>query len=281
MGWNDEVEVKAAMPSTSRETNQNSPSPIDGLIEAAVEEMRRDDDRTPALVALQGVGTPEGLSRILELSRSPEPIRRRLAACVLGQMHAPGQRSDERAFPEPACDALLRLLDDEDPGVMADAIFALGHLGNRRCDPYLASRRHHEDSHVRYAVAFALCGSTTPVAVEALLALMDDPYDQVRDWATTGIGQCVELDGPPIRAALLRRVDDEDVFTQVEAMHGLARRRDARVLPPLISALSHEHLMPHLFVDAAFAYLGLEEDADIDEEELMARLRARLANDPP
>ena len=103
----------------------------------------------------------------------------------------------------------------------------------------------------------------------------------MRDWATTGIGQCVELDSPEIRAALLHRVDDEDVFTQVEAMHGLARRRDARVLPPLIQALSHEHLMPHLFVDAAFAYLGLDEDADITEADLMARLRARLESEPP
>ncbi|MEA1653145.1 HEAT repeat domain-containing protein [Nitrospirillum sp. BR 11164] len=265
------------MPSTSLETSPSDLPSIDHLIEAAVAEMRRDDDRTPALVVLQGMGTPEGLARMLDLSRSAEPMRRRLAAVVLGQMHGPGQRSDERAFPEPACDALLRLLDDEDTSVMVDAAFALGHLGNRRCDPALAARRHHEDPHVRYAIAFALCGSTTPVAVEALLALMDDPYDQVRDWATTGIGQCTGVDGPVIRAALLRRVDDEDVFTQVEAMHGLARRGDARVLPPLIRALGHEHLMPHLFVDAAFTYLGLEEDADIDEAELMVRLKARLA----
>ncbi|MDG3442999.1 HEAT repeat domain-containing protein [Nitrospirillum amazonense] len=269
------------MPSTPLETSQSDLPSIDSLIEAAVAEMRRDDDRTPALVALQGMGTQAGLARILDLSRSPEPIRRRLAAVVLGQMHGPGQRSDERAFPEPACSVLLRLLDDEDAGVMVDAIFALGHLGNRRCDPVLAARCHHEDPHVRYAIAFALCGSTTPVAVEALLALMEDVYDQVRDWATTGIGQTTELDGPEIRAALLRRVDDEDVFTQAEAMHGLARRRDARVLPPLIHALSHEHLMPHLFVDAAFAYLGLEEDTDITEADLMARLRALLESETP
>ncbi|TWB64117.1 HEAT repeat domain-containing protein [Nitrospirillum viridazoti] len=269
------------MPSTPPETSQSDLPSIDSLIETAVAEMRRDDDRTPALLALQGIGTPAGLARILDLSRSPEPIRRRLAAVVLGQMHGPGQRGDERAFPEPACDALLRLLDDEDTGVMVEAIFALGHLGNRRCDPALAARRHHEDSHVRYAVAFALCGSTTPVAVEALLALMEDAYDQVRDWATTGIGQSTELDGPEIRAALLRRVDDEDVFTQVEAMHGLARRRDARVLPPLIRALSREHLMPHLFVDAAFAYLGLEEDADLTEADLMTRLRVLLEGGMP
>ncbi|MEA1674312.1 HEAT repeat domain-containing protein [Nitrospirillum sp. BR 11163] len=269
------------MPSTSLEINQGDLSAIDSLIEAALEEMRRDDDRTPALLALQGMGTPQGLARILDLSRSPEPMRRRLAAVVLGQIHAPGQRGDGRAFPEPACDALLHLLEDGDPSVMVEAIFALGHLGNRRCDPALAARHHHEDPHVRYAIAFALCGSTTAAAVETLLALMEDPYDQVRDWATTGIGQCVELDGPDIRAALLRRIGDEDVFTRAEAMHGLARRRDARGLSPLITALGHEHLMPHLFVDAALAYLGLAEEADIPEGELLARLRALLEGEAP
>ncbi|MDZ5649202.1 HEAT repeat domain-containing protein [Nitrospirillum sp. BR 11828] len=250
---------------------------IDDLIEAAVEETRRDDDRTPSVVALQGMGTPEGLARMLDLSLSPDPIRRRLAACVLGQMHAPTQKcAGDRAFPEPACDALLHLLKDEDVGVMVEAIFALGHLRNHRCDTALAALRHHQDSHVRYAIAFALCGGTSSVAVEALLALMDDPYDRARDWATTGIGHCPELDGPEIRTALLRRTADDDVFTRAEAMHGLARRRDARVLPPLLHALSSDHLVPHLFFDAALTYLGLEADADIEDEDLMVLLRARM-----
>ncbi|MBB6252234.1 HEAT repeat domain-containing protein [Nitrospirillum iridis] len=266
------------MSPTPPETGHGAPSILDSLIEAAIQEMRRDDDRTPALVALQGAGTPQGLALMVELCRSPDPIRRRLGACVLGQMHSSDQHGDMRAFPEEACDALVRLLGDDDPGVMIDAIYALGHLRNRRCDPDLAAHRHHEDPHVRYAVAFALCGSTTPVAIDALLELIDDPYEQARDWAATALGQSVQLDGPNIRAALLRHTADDDVFTRAEAMRGLARRRDARVLPALIKAVASERMMPQLFFDAALTYLGLDEGSDIAEDELLARLENERAD---
>ena len=47
----------------------------------------------------------------------------------------------------------------------------------------------------------------------------------------------MSVDRPEIRAALLRRATDSDEITRAEALHGLARRRDERVVPYLIVEL--------------------------------------------
>ena len=86
-------------------------------------------------------------------------------------------------------------------------MFVFGHLGNRRCEGALIGLRNHFDDDVRHGVAFSLCGATSDAAVGALLELTDDPYEMVRDWVTTSIGQTVSIDGPEIRDALLRRVN--------------------------------------------------------------------------
>ena len=104
--------------------------------------------------------------------------------------------------------------------------------------------------------------------------MMEDRSFEVRDWATTGIGGTVSLDGPEIRAALLRRAGDTDQITRAEALHGLARRGDRRVAPYLIAELSAEPERVHLFVDAAKTFVGIDEDTKVDPDRLLASLRA-------
>ena len=104
---------------------------------------------------------------------------------------------------------------------------------------------------------------------------MDDPYAVARDWATTSIGQTVSVDGPEIRAALLRQVEDDDEITRAEALHGLARRQDERALPYLLAELSLPREYGYLFADAAKTYLGFDKDEAIDPDTLIAALEAR------
>jgi HEAT repeat protein len=243
------------------------------LIETALAEAARVDDLPEgdrADAVLHARGTREVLVAALELCGSSDPQRRALGAEILGQLGSP-----ERTFPEECCDALLDLVrHDPDRQVLRMAVFALGHLGNRRCEPDLIVLRSHPDNAIRHGVAFALCGATSPSAVEALLELMDDPYALARDWATTSIGQTVSVDGPEIRAALLRRATDNDVFTRAEALHGLARRHDERVVPYLIAELPVDRDCADLFRDAAKAFLGLDEERKVDREDLIAALRS-------
>lgn len=231
----------------------------------------RADDPCPATAALHQRGTREVLEAAVALCASPAAKRRMLGAHILGQLGSP------RSFPDEAGAALSGLLRrDRDPDVLAMALFALGHLGSHGHEAAILAFKAHPEERLRHGVAFALCGATAPEAVAALLELMDDPCERVRDWATTSIGQTVSLDGPEIRAALLRRGQDSDEVTRAEALHGLARRSDARARPRLIAELSADRTCPYLFADAAKTCLGLDAEREIGVTALVAALKRAM-----
>jgi len=59
-----------------------------------------------------------------------------------------------------------------------------------------------------------------------------------RNWATFALGSLSEEDSPAIRDALAARLSDADDEVRGEAMLGLARRVDERVVQPLQRELS-------------------------------------------
>jgi hypothetical protein len=106
----------------------------------------------------------------------------------------------------------------------------------------------HHNADVRRAVASTLPalhhrdGLSTDGIVETLIELTTDPDLRVRDWACFGLGQQLhEVDTAELREALVARLDDLDDLdndTRYEAMRGLARRRDPRVVPYVRRALT-------------------------------------------
>lgn len=222
-----------------------------------------------ALLALMDRGSRDVLDAAIALCGSDKAAHRRVAATLLGQL------GPDRPFSEDCCDALLHLLKREcDSQVLVTAVFAFGHLGNRRCEPELIALKDHPNDVVRHGVAFSLHGATSDAAVRTLLEMTDDPYVLARDWATTSLGDTLAVDGPEIRAALLRRASDEDEIIRSEAQHGLARRHDERVVPYLIAELSADRDYMHLFVDAAKDYLGVDQDREAGPDILLSALQS-------
>jgi HEAT repeat protein len=88
---------------------------------------------------------------------------------------------------------------------------------------------------------FGLLGHTDPRAIDGLIALSTDSDVRVRDWTTFGLAVQIDTDTPEIRAALLARLHDSDGNTAGEAMVGLARRKDRRVVAPLLELLQSGH----------------------------------------
>jgi len=120
---------------------------------------------------------------------------------------------------------------------------ALGHLDDGRAAQLLLPLAEHPDSDVRFKVAMGLPSTydqdnPDDAIVSALIALSADEDEDVRDYATFGLGTTLEsVDTPEVRAALLARADDEHADTRNEALAGLAYRHDAAVVPLLVKEL--------------------------------------------
>jgi HEAT repeats len=101
----------------------------------------------------------------------------------------------------------------------------------------------HPEPAVRRAVAQVLPRLTTrprPTGVvPALITLSDDLVAEVRDCACHALGtRLSDVDTPEVRDALIARLSDRNRDVRGEALIGLARRHDPRVLPVLRRCLA-------------------------------------------
>lgn len=251
-------------PSASPEGDQAAGTPgVPVLIQRALT-AANDEARWDAVRALQDLGTREVLDAASALLASAAPQERGLGADILGQ----GQTT-RKTFHEEAVAGLLRLLERErEETVLEAACAALGQRQDPRAVPPLARLRDHPSSLIRFAVAVALGGFDATTAIEALIDLSADADPDIRDWATFGLGSQTDVDTPAVREALARRLADEDGDIRGEALVGLARRKDARVVGPLLADLA----IPH------YGTLVLEAARELGDPRLhtpLVRLRGR------
>lgn len=75
--------------------------------------------------------------------------------------------------------------------------------------------------------------------IQVAIRLTGDVDKKTRDWACFALAeQWREIDTPELREALVARLDDIDHDTRLEALVGLAYRRDNRALQRVRDALS-------------------------------------------
>ncbi len=113
------------------------------------------------------------------------------------------------------------------------------------------------------------------------MELMEDESDEVRDWATFGLGEWDRIDdgiphyadSPEIRAAFYKRLGDAYEDARREAIWGLSRRKDPLGLKLLIQLMESEDCWTG---DEMAAAETLNTESDTPVEELCLRLRLLL-----
>lgn len=210
-----------------------------------------------AITHLQRLGSREVLHLALAACVEADVLSRRVGACVLGQLGHTKIGFDP-VFEKERYQGLSGLLAAEqvgpsDPAVLADTCVALGHLHDARAIPALLELRLHPVAEVRRGVVSGLSGYVESEAIDGLITLSADADDEVRDWATFGLGQLIATDTPTIRTALHARLDDPCAEIRAEAIEGLATRGDQSVLPILIRELHIGVSQPLLDASIALA----------------------------
>lgn len=247
---------------------RSDPRPTTELIRIALTEEDEDAALDP-VKTLQFRGTKEVLESAIQLCKSPFPKERELGANILGQLGLP-----DRTFPEDCFQVLAAMLSDEkEPIVLAAIAIAFGHLNDPRAIPLLAPLKKHSDSDVRYGVVHGMSRHKDKLAIQTLIDLSKDSDMDVRNWATFGLGSMIDIDTPEIRKALFDRSTESDREIRGEALVGLARRKDNRVLDLLIEELSLDHV----------GILALEAAEELGDPKLVPSLMAlhsEWENDP-
>ncbi|HYP34038.1 MAG TPA: HEAT repeat domain-containing protein, partial [Burkholderiaceae bacterium] len=181
-------------------------------------------------------GSALTLSRLRVLARSANAHRRALAMDIAARLQLPG--GDQAFAPEDTQALLVAGLSDPNVGVQQAAIFGLGHRPAPAALPLLIGLLEHADSRIRVALARTLGSYAEVDATASLMRLARDRDDDVRDWATFGIGALRDTDDEAVRALLWTNAHDPDRDVRGEAVVGLARRGDPRVVDLLKERLN-------------------------------------------
>lgn len=119
---------------------------------------------------------------------------------------------------------------------------------------------------IRYSLVSALSTVENSKAIETLIELSEDKYSAIRNWATFGIGTLSEESNDQILNALWNRTKDKHQETRLEAIVGLANRKQSSVKTNIIDELKNGNYTTLLF-DAIAA---------LDDKEIIIYLEKEL-----
>lgn len=184
--------------------------------------------RWAAIRELRNRPSKELFDLCVGLTNSTNPTKRAVGVDILAQL---GQVP--RPFLKKTMPVFFRLLKIENnPTVLMSVGYAIGHNNGSFTPKQIASicaMLRFENDQVMEGLVFALLGIDDPNAIEALIALSMHRLSHIRNWAIFGLGTLSKRNNQKIREALFNRVNDRHQETRLEAILGLAKRKDSRV----------------------------------------------------
>lgn len=228
----------------------------DALFRSAVDQALSDagdpDAYWSAVSQLQSRDPHDVWARVVPLAGDRDPRLRSLVPDVIRYLGG-----SERPMREPAVQLVTQMLETEQvASVIAAGVGAFIDLDPPSMVDRLRRFVSHPDAKVRHVVACAIATSA-PQAIPELLHLSRDESDDVRNWATFGLGSMLGsrgdsdlVDTEAVRSALADRLDDSHAETRAEAVLGLAVRGDERAIPVVARELASGTAWTH-HVEAA------------------------------
>jgi hypothetical protein len=206
--------------------------------------------------------------------RAGDDAERAMSVYILGLLSA------ERDESEP--DMVARLVEvakrEKVLGVQQALVIAFRYSSDPRAIPQMLTWLKSGEASFRRSVVETLSGcierNRGPEGVDALIHATRDHVEEVRNWATYGLGIIISRDNTKIRDTLMERLEDESANIRRAAMTGLARRRDQRMVPVVLAGLQDDEVTRYEVQSAGYlrskkllsALLELQEWWEVDPD---------------
>jgi hypothetical protein len=132
------------------------------------------------------------------------------------------------------------LEENQNDDVLFSLFFGISHNNEKLTNNQvlqLIKFKNSKNNDIRYSLVSAISGVDNPKAIETLIELSEDNYSSIRNWATFGIGTLCEQNNDLIVKALWNRIKDKHQETKLEAIVGLANRKQVAVKEQIIEEL--------------------------------------------
>ncbi|PQJ69267.1 hypothetical protein [Polaribacter butkevichii] len=180
--------------------------------------------------------TEEIYDKAYELAKSEIDKKKIIGINVLAQLGF-----DPRIRQQKTVELYFKLLENEqNDDVLFSLFFGISHNNENLTEKQvlkLTEFKNSKNKDIRYSLVSALSTVEDPKAIETLIELSEDKYSSIRNWATFGIGTLCEQNNDRIIKALWNRIKDKHQETKLEAIVGLANRKQVAVKDQIIDEL--------------------------------------------
>lgn len=170
----------------------------------------------------------ELFAKCVEFIQSNEQKKKMIGIDILAQLG-----KDKRPFRKETLKIYFGLLNTEtDIDTLFSIFFGISFNNdslNKKQINKICSFQNTDNILIKQALVAALGFVEDENAIHVLIKFSEDKANRIRDWATFYLGQ-IDFDNEKIRKALWNRVHDKHRDTKMEAIAGLARRNDDRVI---------------------------------------------------
>ncbi len=206
---------------------------------------KTDKSRWETIRILRSRPSKDLFDKCIELINSNDKKKKIIGIKILTQLGIP-----PRPFLKETIKIFFNLLKSEkNVDVLFSIFFGISHNNsdlNRNQINLICSFENTENILIKESLVAALGFIENEKAIDVLIKFSKNKANHIRSWATFYIGQ-VDFDNEYIREALWNRVNDKHQETRMEAIIGLAKRKDNRVLEIINQELTKDDFGSMLF----------------------------------